>query len=133
MKSKEQIERYIESVRKDPELLNSCFEGKSPAEIFINALEFVLKPEIEFHNPYEDQMNSCIEIWKDYEEAIRYLYAHAFEGSSIRKQCLQRFMNTAKILNQKASAAWHVYRQCASTLPFDDMRTYSTDGNYNVL
>lgn len=133
MKTQEQIKRYIESINKNPEFLNEVYRDKTPAEVYKAALEFVLTPEEKFRNLHEEQMNSCIEVFPEYEDAIRYLYAHISKDVKERKQCLQKFMNIAKARKERESAAFRVYQQCAGVLPDAGLRLYSTDGNYRVL
>lgn len=133
MKTEEQIKRYIESINKNPEFLNAVYKDKTPAEVYKAALEFVLKPEEKFRNLYEEQMNNCIEVFPEYEDAIRYLYANASKDLKVRKQCLQKFMDIAKARKSRESAAFRVYRQCAGMLPDVGLRLYATDGNYRVV
>lgn len=133
MKTEEQIKRYIESIKKDPEFLNEVCKDKTPAEVYKAALEFVLAPEEKFRNLYEEQMNSCIKAFHEYEDAIRYLYTHISKDLKERKQCLQKFMDIAKARKSEESTALHVYQQCAGVLPDVGLRLYSTDGNYRVL
>lgn len=133
MKTEEQIKRYIQSAKENPDFLNELLKDKSPVEIFISALEFSLKPEEKFRDLREEEINSCVEIFPEYEDAIRYLYANASGDIKVRKQCLQKFMDVAKARKERESAAWHVYKQCSYTLPDVGLRLYSTDGNYRVI
>ena len=133
MKTEEQIKRYIESIKKDPEFVSELFKDKTPAELYIAALEFVLKPEEKFRDFREEEINSCVKIFPEYEDAIRYLYANASGDIKVRKQCLQKFMDVAKARKERESAAWHVYKQCSYTLPDVGLRLYATDKNYRVI
>lgn len=133
MKTEEQIKRYIKSIKKDPEFVSELFKDKTPAELYIAALEFVLKPEEKFRDLQEEQIKSCIKAFPEYEDAIRYLYANASEDIKVRKQCVQKFMDTAKARKETESTAFHVYLQCSYTLPDVGLRLYATDGNYRVI